>query len=215
MTSTASEQLEERSWWRSIYDVNFEPMPTYKNRPPLPEQTPVWRYLNLSGVIATVKTRKLRLTRLDTFRDRFEGSVPKKQMEVQDVLFMGAGSRRQMMNSVSRHYPGMARTPPPDEDSWARITRLRRAQTRSAHASCWSHGEESEALWRLYCGDDSCPGFGVAQCGAARPRCTEARACKTRGRGDAGASAASTITSRVSLALSRRKQGFESPRERQ
>jgi len=83
-------------------------------------------------------------------------------MEVQDVLFMGAGSRRQMMNSVSRHYPGMARTPPPDEDSWARITRLRRAQTRSAHASCWSHGEESEALWRLYCGDDSCPGVGVA-----------------------------------------------------
>ena len=31
------------------------------------------------------------------------------------------------------------------------------------------------------------------ECGAARPRCTEARAGQTRGRGDAGANAASTI----------------------
>jgi len=34
---------------------------------------------------------------------------------------------------------------------------------------------------------------GCNECGAAPPRCTEARACKTRGRGHAGASAASTI----------------------
>src|SRR5437660_8435041 len=39
---------------------------------------------------------------------------------------------------------------------------------------------------------------GQHECGAARPRCTEARACKTRGRGDARASAASTIESRLS-----------------
>jgi hypothetical protein len=38
---------------------------------------------------------------------------------------------------------------------------------------------------------------------------------KRDGRGDAGASAASTIKERLSLALSRRKRGFESPRERQ
>ena len=31
------------------------------------------------------------------------------------------------------------------------------------------------------------------ECGAARPRCTEARACEARGRGHAGASAARTI----------------------
>jgi hypothetical protein len=83
-------------------------------------------------------------------------------MDDQDLLFIGAESRRHMMNSVAPHYPGMARTPPPDEDSWSRMTRLRRARTRSAHASCWSLGNESEALWRLYCNDDDCQGRGVA-----------------------------------------------------
>jgi hypothetical protein len=128
----------------------------------LPDNTPVWRYLNLSAVIATIKTRKLRLTRLDTFKDPFEGSVPKKQMEEQDLLLIGAESRRNMMNAVAAHHPGMPSVMPPDEDAWARITRLRRARTRAAHASCWSYGEESEALWRLYCTDDGNKGVGVA-----------------------------------------------------
>ena len=39
------------------------------------------------------------------------------------------------------------------------------------------------------------------------PRCTEARAGQTSGRGDAGASAAGTIKERLSLALSRRNRG--------
>jgi Probable molybdopterin binding domain len=43
------------------------------------------------------------------------------------------------------------------------------------------------------------------ECGAAHPRCTEARACEARGRGHARASAANSA-----CALSRRKQGFES-----
>jgi len=52
--------------------------------------------------------------------------------------------------------------------------------------------------------------------GAARPRCTEARACKTCGRGLAGASAASTIEeSGPGLRPLTAKTGFESPRERQ
>ncbi len=35
------------------------------------------------------------------------------------------------------------------------------------------------------------------ECGAARPRCTEARACKMRGGGHVGASTASTIKERL------------------
>ena len=46
-------------------------------------------------------------------------------------------------------------------------------------------------------------------------KCNRDGAGQTRGRGHAGANAASTIKWRLSLALSRRKQGFESPRERQ
>src|SRR5262245_30898713 len=143
-------------------DATFAPMPTYKNRPPMPENTPVWRYLSLSGLIATIKTRQLRLTRVDTFQDRFEGSVTKREMDDQDLLFSGAESRRHMMNSISTHFQGMGRVEPLDEDPWLRMTRLRRARTRSAHASCWSHGDKSEPLWRLYCADDGCAGVGVA-----------------------------------------------------
>jgi hypothetical protein len=122
----------------------------------------VWRYLSLSAVIETIEKRQIRLTRIDTFRDLFEGSVPKKEMEVQDILLAGAGSKRAMLNSVFAWFRGMGRLEPPDEDPWLRITRLRRAQTRCAHASCWSLGHESEVLWRLYCRDDGCPWIGVA-----------------------------------------------------
>ena len=48
-------------------------MPAYKNRPPLDPDTPVWRYLSLGAVIATVRDRKLRFTRVDKFEDPFEG----------------------------------------------------------------------------------------------------------------------------------------------
>ena len=145
-------------------------MPVYKNRPlmsgdtpVMSGDTPVWRYLTLSAVIATIKTRHLRLTRVDRFQDPFEGSVPKKQIEDQNTLLIAASSQRTMMNIVTaHHHPGMASLMPPDEDPWTRITRLRRARTRSAHASCWSACDESEALWRLYCADDGCRGVGVA-----------------------------------------------------
>jgi hypothetical protein len=126
-------------------------LPVCKNRPPISDDTPVWRYLSLSAVLATIKTRKLRLTRVDKFHDPFEGSVPKSQIDQQFLPLTGAASARVMMQA-----------PPPDEEPWTKITRLRRARIRSAHASCWSIGEESEALWRLYCHDDGCQGVGVA-----------------------------------------------------
>jgi hypothetical protein len=137
-------------------------MPAYKNRPSMSGDMPVRRYLSLSAVIATIRTGHLRLTRVDKFQDPFEGSVPKKQLEDQIPILIGAASRRTMLNSVAAHYPDMARLEPPDEDPWGRITRLRRARTRSAHASCWSAGDESEPLWRAYCAYDGCRGVGVA-----------------------------------------------------
>lgn len=120
------------------------------------------RYLTLGAVFATIKRQQLRLTRVDKFQDPFEGSVPNKQIEDQALLLGGAASRRAMMNAVAAHYPDMATSPQPEEDPWLRITRLRRAMTRSAHASCWSWGEESESLWRLYCADNGHQGVGVA-----------------------------------------------------
>lgn len=119
----------------------------------------MWRYLTLSAVIATIERRRLRLTRVDRFQDPFEGSVPKKQIEDQIPIMIGAASRQAMLDS---HYPGLERSRAPDEDPWTRITRLRRARTRSAHASCWSAGDKSEPLWQAYCANDGCRGVGVA-----------------------------------------------------
>jgi hypothetical protein len=117
-------------------NANFERMPTYKNRPPMPADAPVWRYLSLDAVIATIERRQLRLTRIETFLDPFEGSVTKKHMEDQNLILASAESRRHMMNAVARHYQGMPRpTPIDNEDPWARITRLRRARTPGMRAA--------------------------------------------------------------------------------
>jgi hypothetical protein len=48
--------------------------------------------------------------------DPFEGSVPKKQIEDQIPLFIGAASRRTMMNCVAAPYPDMARSMPPAKE---------------------------------------------------------------------------------------------------
>ncbi len=131
-------------------------MPAYKNRPPMKPDTSMWRYFSLDALIATVRERKLRFTRIDTFEDPFEGSVPKQTIDDQVVLFGGA---YHMLTSVAAHYPAGAMSLPEREDPWERMTRLRRAKTRSTHACCWAAGHESEALWRLYCKP---PSEGVA-----------------------------------------------------
>jgi hypothetical protein len=145
--------------------LRTESMPAYRNRPLMDPDTPVWRYLSLDALIATVRDRQLRFTRVDTFADPFEGSVPKQQIDDQVALFAGAYQMRMMYGSVAAHYPAGAMSLPAWEDwedPWVRMTRLRRAKTRSTHACCWAAGDESEALWRLYCTNDGPPALGVA-----------------------------------------------------
>jgi hypothetical protein len=149
-------------WGVFICEKGLPKMPAYKNRPPMDPNTPVWRHLSLNSVVATIRDRNLRFTRVDQFPDPFEGSVPKSQIDGQVVAFSGANAMRMMFTQVAAHYPGMSLPPHPDEDDWTRMTRLRRAMTRSVHASCWSAGHESEALWRLYCHDNGTLGLGVA-----------------------------------------------------
>jgi hypothetical protein len=129
-------------------------MPVYKNRPYMDPDTQVWRYFSLEALIATMRDRQLRFTRVDTFEDPFEGSVPKQQIDDQVVLFGNAYQTRTMYASVEAHYPSGAMSVPEWQDRWTKTTRLRRAMTRSTHACCWAAGDESEALWRLYCTDD-------------------------------------------------------------
>ena len=87
-------------------------MPAYRNRPLMDPDTPVWRYLSLDALIATVQDRQLRFTRVDTFADPFEGSVPKQQIDDQVALFAGAYQMRMMYGSVAAHYPAGAMSLP-------------------------------------------------------------------------------------------------------
>jgi hypothetical protein len=134
---------------------------SYPNRRELPPTAPVWRYLSLRALLHTLRERKLRFTRIDTFDDPFEGSVP--DQEVKDIVpqFVSNSNYSQIAQLVGRQ--GMEEFGPPPEDNLIRLTRLRRAKTRSAHAACWTEGDDTEPPWRMYCVDDGPRrGTGVA-----------------------------------------------------
>lgn len=135
-------------------------MPRYKNRAPMDEATELRRYTTLEALVHIFRDQRLRLTRVDKFLDPFEGSVPKRQIDDQLPLFSSRNAIQMM--SVAAHYPGMSIPPRRNVDPWMEMTMRRRAKTRSAHASCWTAGHDSEAMWRLYCRDGEVEGQGVA-----------------------------------------------------
>lgn len=135
-------------------------MPDYPSGQLLQSDAPVWRYMSLEAVMATLSSRQLRLTRLDRFDDPFEGTVPHAELAQVAQQFFDAkaysdGPRLRkaiQVNDVQRR-----------SLSWADEMRQRRvARLQCAHASCWRHGDESEGMWRLYCKDADVPGQGVA-----------------------------------------------------
>jgi hypothetical protein len=138
------------------------PMPVYKNRPEMSPDEQLCHYSTLEAVVAMISGPKLRLTRLDAFDDPFEGSVPKQTMDDQIPLFAGHQAAAMMKQAVSAHYPSHYNMPIKQYfDLWGATTLRRKAMTRSAHAICWRAGEESEAMWRLYC-NDGARGQGLA-----------------------------------------------------
>src|SRR5438876_10825373 len=120
-------------------------MHTYKNRPPIDSATELRRYTSLNALEHMLRDKQLRLTRVDRFQDPFEASVPKKQMDDQLPIFSSANQMEMMAESQQ----GMRRHSCYVKDPRTRMTLRRRAATRSAHASCWILGPESEAMWRL------------------------------------------------------------------
>jgi hypothetical protein len=139
------------------------PMRNYKNRPPMKPDTTVWRYTSLGAVIAMLRDRQLRLTRLNSFDDPFEGSIPKQEIDDQVPILSGAHNVENMMRIQSHYHPDMDVPRTRHRDLWQELKERRLAKTRSAHASCWAAGDESEAMWRLYCRECGQPaGQGLA-----------------------------------------------------
>jgi hypothetical protein len=130
---------------------NLTPKPTdtYKNRHVVEDGIHVIRYMALAQLGRILVDKTLCLTRVDRFKDKFEGSVPKQHYDGQQPLFSGGQSMFSLdWGNLS---PDLRRLW--QEDPYTRTKRWRRALKRSAHASCWRYGSESEGMWRLYCGE--------------------------------------------------------------
>lgn len=123
-------------------------MLSYKKRKPLSPDTQVWHYTTLDAVIAIWRDQQMRLTRIDNFTDPFEGSVTKQDIDNQVPLFSGHNMLTMSMQQSIARSAGAKST---YRDLWGEMTKRRRAKTRSAHAIGWRWGDDSEAMWRLYC----------------------------------------------------------------
>ena len=124
-------------------------MPHYKNRVQMDASTELRRYITLDAFEHIFRSGQLRLTRIDKFRDPFEGSVPMKQIHDQTPIF--STKNLDQLRCLASYYPIMSLPPRPRIDGQTKMKLWRQAMTRSAHASCWTAGPESEAMWRLYC----------------------------------------------------------------
>lgn len=88
----------------------------------MPEpETVLWRYMDLTKLLAILGNERLHFTRIDQFNDRFEGVTPRKALE--------ALARKVRSAHLEEALKIRQRT----------------------HALCWHASEtESEAMWRLY-----------------------------------------------------------------
>ncbi len=95
----------------------------------------VRRYIDLARFTALLGDKKLHLARPDTFRDQHEGSITEPMEATLEHQFSDR--------------PGLLAT----------ISEYRKKAKESVFISCWCIlPTESEAMWRLYCGDE----YGVA-----------------------------------------------------
>jgi hypothetical protein len=102
------------------------PQPSYT-------ELPVWRYMDLAKLIALLRDQSLYLTRLDQFSDPYEGTTTARTAEGIREFLNRLGSK-DSLDVVLRSY----------ENTRERV-----------FVSCWHANEhESEAMWRLYSGND-------------------------------------------------------------
>jgi hypothetical protein len=97
--------------------------------PPSDKSVVLWRYLDLAKLLALLSDKKLHFARADVFQDRHEGSVTNSMME---ALKVQLADRTELSKTLSR---------------------FRKLVKENTFVSCWCIEPESEAMWKLYCGD--------------------------------------------------------------
>jgi hypothetical protein len=113
----------------------------YKQHPDIntpPDDTTIWRYMDYTKFIAMLEDKALFFTRGDRFRDRFEGSVPKKVAE----------NRLRLWQDL-RALEGKEPEDEPTERK--QFEQLALVDRRLVAINCWYMDEaESDAMWQLY-----------------------------------------------------------------
>ncbi len=100
---------------------------------PQPTDTgvPVWRYMDLPKFIWLLKHRRLYMSRLDKLVDPYEGSLTPKTIEGIDLFLRQRGAK----------------------EGWGGMSKFYRQNQATTYVCCWhANKRESEAMWRLYCG---------------------------------------------------------------
>jgi hypothetical protein len=127
----------------NVHSDKPSPMPEKKEEfskfsnvvpPPSDKSLVLWRYLDFAKLIGLLNDKKLHLARADVFQDRHEGSVTNSMIEALKVQF---ADRAELSKTLSR---------------------FRKLVKENTFISCWCMEPESEAMWKLYCGDN----YGVA-----------------------------------------------------
>jgi hypothetical protein len=98
-----------------------------------------WRYMDLAKLLSLVSKRELCLRRLDLLPDKYEGLYP-----------------RRVRKMLAKHYTKQGLTEAQAIDSANSRVDFAKETRQMMYVNCWHLGDhESEAMWRIYCRDDS------------------------------------------------------------
>ncbi len=120
----------------------------------VPDQTSLWRYMDLAKFVALLDQRGIYFPRADTLEDRFEGAVGLMSREAEwDAHYIARFCETVEAGGPYPLTPLLTREDF-EEDARRMLADMKAAakRSRSKLVSCWhANSGESEALWRLYC----------------------------------------------------------------
>ncbi|MFO7559237.1 MAG: hypothetical protein R6X10_10445 [Desulfobacterales bacterium] len=103
------------------------------------EDIKVWRYMDFTKFVSLIESQRLYFTRADRFKDPFEGSWPKVNVAMREIVPEGI--------------------PPDGHDAYLKATRDLGGHFKNSRRfmaiNCWCMNEyESAAMWKLYLKSD-------------------------------------------------------------
>lgn len=112
----------------------------------------VWRYLDLAKFVWLLENKKLYLSRLDLLNDPHEGSIPKFQAnQLHAELVYHA------MQPINSDSPELSQSPISHATNiLEQFKSTKKYLRKTFYVNCWHlNNSESEAMWRLYCPNNS------------------------------------------------------------